>query len=91
MPSVSGVVISRKTRGAAPKCTALSCGSYRNWVPHSARVIAIGAFDQRPEHMDDQKMSSQQVDAIGKLLSTVIIALLGAVFAYGYLSQLMLR
>ncbi len=41
--------------------------------------------------MDDQKMSNQQVDAIGKLLSTVIIVLLGVMFAYGYLSQLMLR
>ena len=41
--------------------------------------------------MDDQKMSSQQVDAIGKLLSTAIILLLAVMFAYGYISQLMLR
>lgn len=41
--------------------------------------------------MNEERMSNQQVDAIGKILSTVIMGLLGALFAYAYLSHLLLR
>lgn len=36
-------------------------------------------------------MSDQQADAIGKMLSTVIMGLLAAMFAYSYLSHLLTR
>jgi hypothetical protein len=41
--------------------------------------------------MNDGKMSDERVDAIGKMLSTVIIVLLTALFAYAYLAHVLLR
>jgi hypothetical protein len=40
--------------------------------------------------MNEGRMSDQQVDAIGKMLSAVILGLLGAFFAYAYLAHFLL-
>jgi hypothetical protein len=38
--------------------------------------------------MDEVRNGDDRIDAIGRRLSTVIIALLAALFAYGYLGHL---
>ena len=41
--------------------------------------------------VNQEKMSDQQVDAIGKTLATVIMGFLAAMFAYAYLTHLLLH
>jgi hypothetical protein len=45
----------------------------------------------KAEPMNNDQMSDRQVDSIGKIISTVVIGLLAALFAYAYLAHLVSR